>query len=129
VLVVDDSEDVRHLWRAALTLSGFAVTEAVNGKDAVGKAVAGAPDVILMDFCMPGMNGAEAVDALKRDARTAATPVIGVTAHATSPATQEFRRLCDAVLEKPVSPQTLVEALRLALGAQRPETAIEPIPT
>lgn len=127
--MVDDSEDVRQLWRAALTLSGFVVTEAVNGKDAVDKAVAGAPDVILMDFSMPVMNGADAVDALKRDTRTAATPVIGVTAHVASPATQEFCRLCDTVLEKPVSPQTLVEALRFALGSQRPQTALPSIPT
>jgi CheY-like chemotaxis protein len=115
VLVADDSEDVRLLWRAYLTLSGFAVTEAVNGADAVAKAVQHSPAVILMDFCMPGMNGAEAVHALKGHACTAATPVIGLTAHGRCQSTQDFRRVCDTVLDKPVSPDDLLAAVRQAL--------------
>jgi len=102
------------MWRVCLTISGYAVTEAVDGADAVAKAIQGAPAVILMDFSMPGMDGAEAVQKLKLHASTRATPVIGITAHST-PTTREFRRVCDAVLEKPVNPDDLMAALRQAL--------------
>ena len=102
------------MWRACLTLSGYVVTEAVDGADAVVKAIQGAHAVILMDFSMPGMNGAEAVQKLRLHARTRATPVIGLTAHSEA-STRDFRRACDAVLEKPVNPDDLLAALRRAL--------------
>jgi CheY-like chemotaxis protein len=114
VLVADDNEDVRELWRTCLTLSGYAVTEAVDGADAVAKALRSVPAVILMDFSMPILNGTEAVRALKLHACTRATPVIGLTAHV-GPTTVDFRRICDMVLEKPVNPDTLLAALRHAL--------------
>lgn len=122
ILVADDNEDVRQLWRACLTLSGYAVTEAINGADAVAKALALAPDAILMDFSMPGMDGAQAVHALKGHACTRMTPIIGLTAHIGS-ATVDFRRMCDTVLEKPVNPDRLLAALRWAL---RPAPLTEP---
>ena len=117
--MADDNDDVRQLWRACLMLSGYAVTEAVDGADAVAKALRFAPDVILMDFSMPGMDGAEAVHALKLDARTRTTPVIGLTAH-TGSTTAEFRRICDIVLDKPVNPESLLEELRRALRRTHP---------
>jgi CheY-like chemotaxis protein len=115
VLVVDDSVDVRLLWRVALTLAGFAVREAANGVEAVAKAVADLPDVIVMDLCMPVMSGVEAARTLKGDARTANTPVIGVTAYAGSIVTREFQRVCDEVLQKPVCPDLLVDTLSRAM--------------
>jgi CheY-like chemotaxis protein len=117
VLVVDDNEDLRQLWRTFLTLSGFLVTEAVDGADAVAKAVENTPVVILMDFSMPRMNGADAVRALKGHASTSATPVIGLTAQATSATEQSFHRICQTVLEKPASPEAVLEAMR---GVLRP---------
>jgi PleD family two-component response regulator len=57
VLIVDDSSDVRLLWRVALTLAGFDVSEAAYGVEAFAKAVADVPDVIVMDLCMPVMSG------------------------------------------------------------------------
>jgi CheY-like chemotaxis protein len=122
ILVADDNEDVRQLWRACLALSGYAVTEAVDGADAVAKAIISPPAVILMDFSMPGMNGAEAVRRLRLNAPTRTTPVIGITAHSEA-TTRDFRRACDAVLEKPVNPDDLLAALRRAL-----RWAVPPLP-
>ncbi len=50
VLVVDDNDSIRELWHTYLALSGFAVTEAVNGVDAVERAVQAPPVAIIMDF-------------------------------------------------------------------------------
>lgn len=112
VLVADDNADLRQLWRAYLTLSGFVVSEAADGAEAVAKAVQESPAVILMDFRMPGMDGAAAARALKADPRTAAIPVIGLTAHGTAASVQDFQHVCDVVLEKPLSPEAVLEALR-----------------
>lgn len=120
VLLADDNEDVRALWRIALTLSGFVVREAVNGADAVASARERLPDVILLDFCMPIMDGAEAVRALKGEPQTADTPVIGLTAHAQCSTTAAFLRACDMVLEKPVCPEALVAAVGYALRRSSP---------
>lgn len=119
-MVVDDDEDIRLLWRTCLTMAGFLVTEAANGADGIAQALLGAPSVILMDFSMPGMDGAATVRALKLHACTQATPVIGITAHGASLMTRDFWCLCDAVLEKPVSPDALMGALRQVLGGARP---------
>src|SRR4029079_1344319 len=83
VLVADDNADVRQLWRAYLTVTGYDVSGASNGKEAVDRAIAEMPDVILMDFSMLRMDGAAAAPALKPDPRTAAIPVVGLTAHGT----------------------------------------------
>jgi CheY-like chemotaxis protein len=120
VLVADDNVELRQLWRAYLTLAGFAVSEAGNGADAVVKAVLDAPVVILMDFSMPGMDGATAARALKSDPRTFATPVIGLTAHGSAAGAHAFHEVCDIVLEKPVSPEAVLDALRRALRRDDP---------
>jgi len=119
VLIVDDSIDVRLLWRVALTLAGFAVGEAANGVEALAKAATVVPDAIVMDFSMPVMSGIEAAGALKRDGRTANIPVIGVTAHVASTVTTDFQRLCDEVLEKPVCPDLLIATLSRAMRSAR----------
>jgi CheY-like chemotaxis protein len=121
VLVADDNADVRQLWRAFLTLSGFAVSEAANGKAAIAKALEDAPDAILMDFSMPGMDGAAAGRALKADLRTAAIPVIGLTGHGPEAGAYNFQDVCEIVLEKPLNPEAVVDALRRVL--QRVNTA------
>ncbi len=120
VLVADDHGELRQLWRAYLTLSGFVVSEAADGADAVAKAMQESPDVILMDFRMPGMDGAAAARALKDDPRTAAIPVIGLTAHGTAASLQDFQSVCDLVLEKPLSPEAVIEALRRVLPRRSP---------
>ena len=120
VLVADDHGELRQLWRAYLTLSGFVVSEAADGAEAVAKAVQESPAVVLMDFRMPGMDGAEAARALKGDPRTAAIPVIGLTAHGNAASLQDFQSVCDVVLEKPLSPETVLEALRRVLQRGSP---------
>jgi two-component system cell cycle response regulator DivK len=119
VLVADDNPDLRQLWRAYLTLSGFDVTEATNGTDAVLKAARDLPAVILMDFSMPSMNGAAAARTLKGDPRTAAIPVIGLTGHGTAARAHNFGDVCETVLEKPLNPEAVLEALRRAVERKR----------
>jgi two-component system cell cycle response regulator DivK len=119
VLVADDSPDLRQLWRAYLTASGFDVSEAANGAEAIAKAARDLPDVILMDFSMPAMDGAAAARALKADPRTASIPVVGLTGHGTAANAHDFPAVCETVLEKPLNPEAVVEALRRAVYRRR----------
>ena len=70
VLVVDDYQDAREMYAEYLEFSGFRVAEAKDGREAVDKAFALAPDVILMDLSLPVLDGWEATRLIKADART-----------------------------------------------------------
>ena len=86
VLVVDDYEDAREMYAECLDASGFEVAQAESGDEAVAKAVALQPALIVMDLALPGMDGWSATRAIKTDARTAAIPVVALTGHARSDA-------------------------------------------
>jgi DNA-binding response OmpR family regulator len=81
VLVVDDEAGNRELLEAILTDAGYEVALAGNGVAALALASAAPPDLVLLDLMMPGMNGFEVCQRLKRDLATNAIPVIVVTAH------------------------------------------------
>lgn len=80
VLVVDDIEQNRRLLTDKLRNEYFHVITAVDGEDAIDKAMAEEPDVILMDIMMPKLNGIDACRRLKNDARTEHIPIVLVTA-------------------------------------------------
>lgn len=116
VLVVDDYADLRAMWRVWLSLWGFDVTEAADGRVATEEALRRRPRIVLMDLSMPGMDGLSAVRKLRADPRTADLTVIGVTAQGrTHPAVLDFAQACDVVLEKPLEPEILLDQMRRAL--------------
>ena len=67
ILVVDDEADIRTIIRTKLEASGYTVTEAVDGKQALEAMRKTRPDLVVMDVKMPVMNGIEAVNAMKDD--------------------------------------------------------------
>lgn len=79
VLVVDDSPTDLHLLTGLLANNGFMAVTATSGEEAIAKAHAEKPDLILMDIVMPGMNGFEATRALTRHPETAAIPIVMVS--------------------------------------------------
>ena len=81
VLVVDDYAAAREMYAEYLEFSGFRVAEAKNGAEALDKAFALTPDVILMDLSLPVMDGWEATRRLKADERTRGIPVVALTGH------------------------------------------------
>jgi twitching motility two-component system response regulator PilH len=78
-LIVDDSATERHMLNDLLTKAGFDVVASDNGEDAIVKAKAVKPDLILMDVVMPGLNGFQATRAISRDPETQSIPVIMCT--------------------------------------------------
>lgn len=80
VLVVDDEPEIRQLVRRTLEGKGYAVETAADGADALAKAEALVPDLVLLDAMLPRVHGFEACRRLKAGARTRAIPVVMMTA-------------------------------------------------
>ena len=80
LLLVEDDPDIQLVARAALTRAGFTVTTASNGAAAIEAIRRAVPDVILLDWMMPEMDGTEVCRRLKADPATARIPVIFLTA-------------------------------------------------
>jgi CheY-like chemotaxis protein len=121
VLIVDDYQDAREMYAEYLEFSGFRVAEARNGAEAVEKAFALQPSVILMDLSLPVMDGWEATRRLKADARTRAIPVVALTGHALDGHSREAQDAgCDAYVTKPCLPDALVLEVRRMLATVAP---------
>ncbi|EAU55768.1 response regulator [Mariprofundus ferrooxydans] len=80
VLAIDDDESIRELYTATLTAQGYRVHTAGNGPDGISLAESVEPDIIILDLMMPGMDGFEVAERLKRQPRTQNIPIIVVTA-------------------------------------------------
>jgi two-component system cell cycle response regulator DivK len=124
VLLVDDYPDNRDIYVQFLTYAGLRVEEAENGHQALDKAFALRPDVIVMDLSLPGLDGWEATRRLKHDPRTRDIPVIALTGHALAGHSKvAFDAGCDAFITKPCLPERLLEEIRAILtAAARPRS-------
>jgi two-component system, cell cycle response regulator DivK len=124
ILLVEDDDDTRRVYSVTLRHQGFVVVEAATGAEAVEKAIADGPDLILMDMNLPAFDGWEAARRIKSDPRTSGAPLIAFSALIDSIA--DLRRdnaLFDGFIAKPVSPSELVRrvaAYLALLGCSRP---------
>jgi len=120
VLIAEDFEDARDLYKDYLEFSGFTVETATNGREAIELAHSLQPDLILMDASMPVLDGWQATRELKANPATSHIPVIALTAHAFDDARQEARSSgCDGFVTKPCLPDDLVEKVRTTLESGR----------
>jgi two-component system cell cycle response regulator DivK len=116
VLLAEDFEDARELYRDYLEFSGFTVKTATNGQDAIDQAIALQPDLILMDASMPVLDGWQATRQLKSNPATQHIPILALTAHAFDDARQQAKSVgCDGFVTKPCLPDDLVTQVRATL--------------
>jgi two-component system phosphate regulon response regulator PhoB len=113
VLVADDNADIRDLLATRLSTRGFDVTVAADGQEALESALREHPDIALLDWVMPIIQGHELCVKLKTDPRTGDIPVVMLTARGE----EEDRLLgidlgADAYLVKPFDIDELVGTLR-----------------
>lgn len=110
VLIVDDDEMNLDLHRSIFQQANRTVHLARSGKECLAVTGQVAPDVILMDLGMPGMDGLETTRYLKENAATAAIPVIACSAYAARDIQEKvFAAGCIGYISKPVDPQRLVQ--------------------
>lgn len=79
VLIVDDEEDVLELVRYNLNKNGYRVQTATTGEEALTKARAKLPNLIILDLMLPGIDGLEVCKKLKNDTKTQNIPIIMLT--------------------------------------------------
>jgi CheY-like chemotaxis protein len=112
ILVVEDEPAVREAFLARLTAEGFETITADDGRDGLKKLRTGPlPDVILLDYAMPVMDGRAFLENKLRDERSAAIPVILITAHVQRAFASHSLDVA-AILEKPVQWDELERLLR-----------------
>lgn len=113
ILVVEDNDKNLKLTRDLLEWAGFVVEAATTGEEAVAVAVTSAPDLILMDLQLPGIDGFEALTRLREQDETRGVPVVALTASAM--AMDRERALAagfDGFLEKPIDVRTFPDQVR-----------------
>jgi len=108
VLIVEDNSDVRRLYAIGLNQHGFEVKLAANGAEAVERIAAEKPDVVLLDWLMPLMDGGEVLRKLDENGNRS-VPVIVISGQ---PAPAELNPRIRSWLTKPVSIDELVTELR-----------------
>ena len=114
ILVVDDYADVREMLKLLLEMWGHVVIEAANGREAVERATVSVPDLILMDWAMPVMDGFAATRILRAQPETSRIRIVAVTADGNNPASRKAALLsgCNACYAKPLDFTLLDEILR-----------------
>ncbi|HPS55972.1 MAG TPA: response regulator transcription factor [Sedimentisphaerales bacterium] len=115
ILIVDDEDDVLELVRYNLEKEGYAVQTAVCGEEALTKARAKLPDLIILDLMLPGIDGLSVCKKLKEDTKTQNIPVIMLTAKSEdSDIVSGLELGADDYVTKPFSPKVLIARVRRA---------------
>jgi CheY-like chemotaxis protein len=117
VLLVEDDDDLRRLFRVALTLANYEVFEARGGFEALRQLDAHPPEVVVLDLMLPGLDGYAVRSELEAHAHLRNIPVVVVTGHP-PPAPERLNAKC--VLTKPVSPPQLISAIEQCLASGSP---------
>src|SRR5438874_4611994 len=117
LLLVEDEQVNRDLFRRRLERKGYAVVTAEDGLSAVALTKSEKPDLVLMDLGLPGIDGWEATRRIRADSATAAIPVIVLSAHATAEAREKaFAAGCQDFETKPVNWEVLFKKIEETLA-------------
>ncbi len=128
VLIVDDEAPIREMIAVALEMAGYECLEADNARDAHELVVNSPPDLVLLDWMMPGMTGIEFARRLRKDALTAEIPIIMLTAKGEEDSkVKGLESGVDDYITKPFSPRELVARLKTVLRRTTPKGVEEPV--
>jgi two-component system, cell cycle response regulator DivK len=113
ILIVDDNQDGRELVVKILKNRGYQMIEAVDGEEALEKAIAENPDLILMDISIPKIDGYEVTKRLKSQVTFKNTPIIALTAHAMKGDREKaLESGCDGYISKPIDIHELPDQIK-----------------
>jgi DNA-binding response OmpR family regulator len=122
VLVADDDEDILALVSLQLERAEMDVIQASNGDEALALAIEQVPDLAVLDVMMPGLNGYEIVERLRKDETTHPMPLILLTARAGGADVKYGYHVgADDYIKKPFSPHELRERVESLLAHGRPQ--------
>jgi CheY-like chemotaxis protein len=119
ILLVEDNEMNRDMLSRRLLKAGFEMVVAVDGEKAIDLARSEAPDLILMDISLPGLDGWEATRRLKTMPETRSIPIIALTAHAMAgDRDKSLAAGCNDYDTKPIDFRRLLEKIKDFLGKE-----------
>jgi DNA-binding response OmpR family regulator len=120
VLIIEDEKLIIVSTQMVLEAAGFRVESATNGEEGIAKARSRAPDLILLDIMMPGIDGWETLTRLKRDQATAGIPVVIFTAREHARGHQKSSEMGAAdYFRKPFEPDELIELVEKHVGQRQ----------
>jgi two-component system phosphate regulon response regulator PhoB len=126
ILVVEDEPAIRELLKVNLTDAGYDVKEAADAESAQAQLNAALPDLLLLDWMLPGQSGLAWAKQLRADARTRDIPIIMVTARSDeSDRVAGLEAWVDDYVTKPFSPRELKARIKSVLRRRAPEAAQE----
>lgn len=103
VLIAEDHDDTRLMLRIALECGGFDVLEAADGEEAVRLAETARPDLVLLDRCLPRLDGLDVARRVRAGEQAVRVPIIFLSGHAEAVArSAAFEAGCDDYLVKPI---------------------------
>ena len=117
ILIVEDNEKNLKLVRDVLQVKGYQTLDAGTAEIGIELAREKKPDLVLMDIQLPGMNGIDALKALRADPATAAIPVVAITASVMQTDRQQIVGAgFDGFIEKPVNLKNLLDTVQQAVA-------------
>jgi DNA-binding response OmpR family regulator len=111
ILIVEDDEDLRRLFRTALTLAGYDVIEASDGLEALQRIDQILPDLVVLDLMLPGLSGTAVQQELAAQTLTREIPIVVITGSYVG--VHDLDVAC--LLRKPITPDQLIDAVRNCL--------------
>jgi CheY-like chemotaxis protein len=116
ILIADDEQDVRTIIRMRLERLQYRVLEAASGTLALELTKKERPDLVLLDWIMPGISGVELLKALRQDPATTHIPLVVMTGQDEAPEQAHGLALgAVACIMKPFSPQQLLNTIQASL--------------
>ncbi|MBS1812302.1 MAG: response regulator [Acidobacteria bacterium] len=115
ILIAEDTEDLRELYAFTLEMEGYEVQSVEDGQSAYEEFLRHPPALLVTDLSLPRMDGFAVIQAIKQEPRFSAIPVILVSAFGNGRLKQLKPLGVNLVLEKPIEPETLLQAVETIL--------------
>jgi two-component system alkaline phosphatase synthesis response regulator PhoP len=117
ILIIDDEPDIIKVIRYRLKSMGYEIATAINGKEGLEAVRAIKPDLVLLDYLMPLLNGAEVCKEIRNDALLKHIPVILMTASIPTELEENIQTMgVDDYILKPFDPEVLIDKIKKLIG-------------
>jgi len=123
ILVVEDSSDARTLIKSLLSLEGFEVILAADGREGLEKASSESPDLIITDISMPRLDGLSLIQLLRTMPQFRTVPILAITSFGAERATTALRAGANRALTRPIHNELLVEFVNSLLGIEKEQSS------
>ncbi|HLU86178.1 MAG TPA: response regulator transcription factor [Taishania sp.] len=123
ILIIDDEDDIREILKYNLTKEGYQTFEATNGEEGLKKCLEIKPDLVLLDIMMPGMDGIEVCESIRKNPSLSHIFICFLTARG-----EDYSQIAgldagaDDFVAKPVKPKVLISRINAILRRKSPES-------